>query len=566
MRRYFVVIFCLITTLLLTGSPRARAQDSALPPLYILTAQHTVARLDPADGSLTTISPQDQPVFDFAIAPDGAWYAYRTGANNGMVILNALDSNTGTLLEMNIALPADPSARQTMAWSPDGLALAYVVPDGVRIARLGAGDYGETLFDVVEGPWVEVYWAEPEKLVASTLDAQTNLIHWEINAWTVKPGLDYPARPQPAIMAFLTPQGVTLDNYAVVPNTAGALAFAWGPVAPETVAGMDLPYPLYFLSDDAAGIAQVWQWPVNNAPVRAVTAESTPVLAYAVAPDQAQLAYRVNDRVIAAALDGTARRELGQLDTTQNDATAIAWSRDSAQVAYHDARGVWTVPAAGGQPPRLVAQSARPENSPLDTRVYLSPQWSPDGTRLLVVVGLYEGSFLAVVDPANGAVTDLKIGSASQGRWTSDGRVLTWASGWGYVTPGLYLLDPAAPDAAPVTVLDAHYAVLSTVLGTDSAWYALVGMNPGLGPQFLRVLKTVSLDTPFLPLYGSAGGYLDLPQIAAGWDGPVLAAGLRNLTTDGRGALTIVRLDSGQAVRVQTPGPAWDVQWGSPLP
>jgi hypothetical protein len=151
-----------------------------------------------------------------------------------------------------------------------------------------------------------LYWAEPEKLVVSTLDAQTNLLHWEINAWTIKPGLDTPARPQPAIIAFLTPQGITLENYAVVPGTAGALAFAWGPRTPETVAGMALPYPLYFLSDDPAGIAQVWQWPLNNAPVHPLTAESAPVLAYAIAPDQAQLAYRVNRTLIAAALDGTA--------------------------------------------------------------------------------------------------------------------------------------------------------------------------------------------------------------------------------------------------------------------
>lgn len=576
MRKYSFVIPGLIAALLITAYSPARAQEAAFPlpaPLYILTPQHTVDRIDPADGSLATISPQDQPVFDFAVAPDGVWYVYRTGANSGMVILSSLDGNSGSLLEMDIALPTESSARQTIDWSPDGMGLAYIVPEGVRIARVGAGEYGETLFSVVQGSWVELYWAEPEKLVVSTMDAQTNLLHWENNAWTVKPGLDYPARPQPAILAFLTPQGVTLENYAVVPGTAGALAFDWGPRSPETVAGMSLPYPLYFLADDPAGIAQVWQWPMNNTPVHPITSENAPITAYAVAPDQIQLAYIVGDRLIAAALDGTSRRDLGQIDTGQNAAPHIAWSRDGSQLAYDDSRGVWTVLADGSQPPRIVASSVRSEQAPLDNRVYIWPRWNPDGTRLLVTVGFYEGGVLGVVDPASGAVTDLKTVSAGQGRWTSDGRVLVWASGWGYVTPGLYLLDPAAPDAVPVTVLDSRTPVIDTVLGADSAWYALVGMNPGQGPQFLRVLKSASLTTPFLPLYGSAGGFLDLPQTAAptpSWDGPVLVAGLRAPTYDdrgtGRGQLAVMAMDSGQTVLADTPGPVWALQWGSPLP
>lgn len=581
MNRYRFVIPLLIIGIiagaLIPAYQPARAQDAAFPlpaPLYILTSKHVLIRVDPVNGSQTAISSEDQPIVDFDIAPDGAWYVYRTAANNGAVIISVLEGISGSVLEMGGSMLTETSTRQTIAWSPDAAMIAYLVPEGVRIARLNAGQYGEAMFDTLPGSWVELYWTAPGTLIAGDFQANTTIIRWENNAWKVLPGSDRPARPQPPILSFLTPQGVTLENYTVVPGTAGALAFAWGPLPPPQVESMMLPYNLYFLAQDAAGIAQVWQWPQNNAPARPLTAESTPVITYAVAPDQSQLGYVTGDRVIAARFDGTQRRELAQLVQSAHATHHIAWSPDGSQVAYYDSRGVWIVPAAGGQPPRIVAQSTAPEDPSGNVRLYTWPQWSPDGTRLLVIVALYEGSLLGIVDPNTGQVTDLNSMTTSQAHWTGDGRVITWASEWGYNMPGLYLLDPAAPNAAPLTLLDSRSPVAEAVQGSDGAWYALVGTTAGMGPQFLRVYKSAALNAPFAPLYDSAAGsFTGLPQIAPpapGWNGPVLVAGLRGLIYDeqsfGQGELVITAMDSGTAVRVKTSGPVWDVQWGSPLP
>jgi hypothetical protein len=577
MKRYFLsVIF--LAAVAVWAAPRTltHAQQAVFPlpaPLYILTSQHAVIRIDPATGGQTAISSVGQPVADFDISPDGAWYIYRTTANDAVVV-GQIGGGSGYILEFDESVPPQSSAAQTIAWSPDASAMAYIVPEGVRIAEPGAGEYGEALFSTILGPWIELYWIDPHALIASDQAGQTTRISGSYEHWSVEFVSGVPARPQPPVPSFLAPQGVMLGNTVAVPGTAGALAFDWGPSPLPVVTRMSLPADLYFLAPDAAGVAQVWRLPRTNQSMYAVTAGSSPVTAYAVAVDQGRIAYAAGGRLVTATLDGSDRRELAELESTDFVTRHIAWSLDRTQIATHDSRGLWVVLADGSQPPRLVVSNNLRTTDTGETRVYSSPEWSPDGTRLLVTVGFYEGSLLGVVDVSTGSVTELKGASASNGLWTDDGRVLAWSWSWGYQVPGLYLLDPAAPESPAAVVLGARYPVVATAQGPDGRWYAAVSSVADVGPRFLRMWAADTPGGPFAPRYGDvAGGFVDsAPQIAVpGSDqgGPVLVAGLRSTVYDPQqalftGDLVVVDMQHGAAVQVQATGRVSDAQWGLP--
>jgi WD40 repeat protein len=80
------------------------------------------------------VTPPGQRVLDFAIAPDDNWIAYRT---DDVVTLAPIYGSAAA--QQQIDTQATPSATldltmTTLAWSPDGLTIAYVVANGFRIA------------------------------------------------------------------------------------------------------------------------------------------------------------------------------------------------------------------------------------------------------------------------------------------------------------------------------------------------------------------------------------------------------------------------------------------------
>lgn len=551
----------------------ARAQEGAFPlpaPLYILTSQHELIYVDPANGGQTVISSPGQPIADFDIAPDGEWVVYRTPANN-LVVVTQLTGNSGYVLEFSDAPPPDSSPAQTIAWSPDAARIAYTVPGGVRIAELGAGDYGAPLFSTVQGPWIELYWADSLTLIASDASGNATRISGTQDAWALAAAPDVAARPQPPVPSYLAAGGVVRDGNVLVPGTAGALAFDWGPLPPPVVAAPDgiiaLPADLTFLAADAAGVTQVWRLARAGGPPQALTASATPVAGYGLAPSGDRIAYASGGALVVARLDGAEQRTLAALEGDIRPPHP-AWSPDGTRLTYHDERGLWVAPADGSSPPRLIAQNVLfAENvSPGDVRVYFDPQWSPDGTRLLVGVGFWEGATIAVLDAGTGAELFMANVVTSDSAWTDDGRVLAWVSSWGYQTPGLTLSDPAAPAESPRELLASGTAVLDVCRSEAGVWYALVATSAEIGPQYVRVLAAPALDGRYAPLAAGAGGFASAPQLGvAGQGEPVIVAGLRGMTygEDGRAAGSLVLLDmlTGQMIQVRTAGPVSEVRW-----
>ncbi len=574
MKWYNVLVIGVVVALALAVMP-VRAQDEAFPlpaPLYILTSQHEIIAVDPANGGQAVISQPEQPVIDFDIAPDGEWIVYRTTANS-LVVVTQLAGRSGYVLEFaDGAFPASGPA-QTIAWSPDAARIAYIIGEGVRIAELGAGDYGQAQFSTVQGPWIELYWTATDTLIASDANGQTTRIHGTAGRWSVEVVSGVPARPQPPVPSYLSAQGVVLAGGVVVPGTAGALAFEWGPpplpIVSSVVGMMVLPADLYFLAPDASGVTQVWRLPRDGA-LHALTAERESIASYGLAPDATRIAFVIGDKLVAARADGSARRELATLALQEWRAPRPSWSADATHIAYHDRRGVWVVPADGSSPPRLLAQNVALADgvTPADVRVYYDPVWSADGTRLLVTIGLWEGAIAGIVDVATGVVSSLGGVLASASAWTASGRVLVWNSAWGYQEPGLFLLDPGRPDAPPQSLFTRGAPVFGVQQDAGGRWHVLTARTAALGPQFLFVAVADSLQGPYQPLYGAAGGFAPQPVlgVAVPGQGPDVVAGLRAAhegAGDGMaGDLILVDMSTGGTIQIETPGPVSAVQWG----
>lgn len=575
MRRNLLIVLCLMLAALplLPGRAAAQAPGGGLPaPLYILTADQRVVGLDPVTGDQTPLTPVDQPVADFDIAPDGGWLVYRTPANGPLAIVGEIGTGSGYVLDFQSGLPPETAAGPTIAWAGDASAIAYLVPEGVRIARLSGGPFGEPLIDTVPGgPWDAVFWAEEGYWAVIDSAGAVQAVSFQSGTWAAAAPATPPAPPRVPVEASLTEQGVVLGGGEVVPGTAGARAFDWGPPIPEVVEGLVLPLNLYFAAPDASGVRQVWQLPADGSPARAITAFDAPVASYGIAPGQDRVAAVAGDRLVVADFGGANAAEVAQLQT-QDARLGVAWSPDGARVAFSDGRGVWVVDADGTQPPRLLAQNNLNMDDILAIRVYYEPQWDAVGGRLLVRVGLYEGAIPGVVDVASGVVTELTGGAGSHSylRWADEGRILAWSASYGYVMPGLYRIDPAAPAATAQTILDEQYPVYDVRRDEAGGWYVLIGSSAQMGPQLLRVLTGPSLDGPLNPAFGSAAGaYAERPILGIfGHDaeGALIVAGLRDTTYDNQGrvsgTLVIANLSSGAALQVKTPGPASDLRWG----
>ncbi len=243
------------------------------------------------------------------------------------------------------------------------------------------------------------------------------------------------------------------------------------------------------------------------------------------------------------------------------------WSPDSTQLAYHDQRGAWIIPVDGSQAPRLVAQNVPfGENSqPGEARSYYDPQWHPDGTRLLVVIGLWESSAFGVIDLSTDSLIEMFGVVSSNGTWTNDGRILAWSWYYGYSMPGLFLLDPAQPDAEPVTLLDGE-AVWDVVRGPENSWVAIVSPGIQLGPSLLTVWQAPALDGIFAPVFDrSAGGFAESAYLAT--DGSrFMIAGLHFATQteyeNNSGEIRLIDVSHNTTLRLAEPAPAHTLQWG----
>lgn len=211
-----LMVLILIVYALCAAAPWVSlAQRANLPsPLCALIAFQVVCY----DTAATPhgITPSDQRVTDFTIAPDGQWVAYRAGE---VLQTISVHSTIGGQVDTKAAPPAMLDlTKDTIAWSPDGLALAYTTANGLRIAFLTSGAHPQ-LVNAADHLYVNLRFSPTGTKIAAQADDNT----WNLFTIQSNDSGEYSLRrtrtiDRPADVAWVD------DNAVIVaPETGGLM-------------------------------------------------------------------------------------------------------------------------------------------------------------------------------------------------------------------------------------------------------------------------------------------------------------------------------------------------------
>ena len=274
----------------------------------------------------------------------------------------------------------------------------------------------------------------------------------------------------------------------VVAQTMQALTAVASPApvatsAPPSGTSDLLPHPLYYLNNDSAGFLQVHRLEMDGKTVQQITFEPGNVETYDVSPVDGSVAYTSNNQLLLVEVDGSDRLLLvdgGPLASDESYATSrvgnVAWSPDGKTIAF----------GYGGL--NFYALDTGAINKVLENQVDTTPgiavlregyspkEYAPDGSKLLINIGYYEGGVYALyylsgntlIRSGENAVT------CCEGSWTPDGSAYYAASPYlGMISPGLWRINA---DGKVDTLLDGEFPgplefAQAPILGPDGQLY-----------------------------------------------------------------------------------------------
>jgi len=152
--------------------PHTAHADEALPASLCALIVGRVICYDGQTGTPTPVTPLNDPVTDFSPSPDGLWLAYRAGLpgdTDEPLYLTPIGSHgqafvagTSTVLDPHATPPADLRLNvETLAWAPDGVALAYVTAFGLRVS-VPTG-----IANITDQAYVGLHWSPDGNQIAA---------------------------------------------------------------------------------------------------------------------------------------------------------------------------------------------------------------------------------------------------------------------------------------------------------------------------------------------------------------------------------------------------------------
>lgn len=195
------------------------AQDAVDLPaaLYVLLNEGRIQRYGQGAEGISLVTPEDEFIVDFGVAPNGSWLAYRTETD--LILRDIRDDSSLSVASGDAGAPPVRGRGETIAWSPDGDALAVTTDYGARVYfstlvtvpdALAGIAFNEV--DLREGAFVQVLWSPDGGFLAAEASE---------NVWWIYRREGSALVLHSAIIAAVDAAFVNSSEIVFVPTTGG---------------------------------------------------------------------------------------------------------------------------------------------------------------------------------------------------------------------------------------------------------------------------------------------------------------------------------------------------------
>ena len=242
------------------------------------------------------------------------------------------------------------------------------------------------------------------------------------------------------------------------------------PPSAQPSAGPDglLAHTFYYLGTDNVGLTQVFRIERDGTTRRQLTSEPVNVNDYGVSSANGSVAYVANNQLLFVNADGSDRRVLvdgGPVDENSPFLSVInspVFSSDGQTLAYgYKGLNLYNVLTGASN---LVIENQIEDPSAdfqFPKELYWPERYSPDGSKLLITLGYYEGASAAIYDPASNSLVRLTGAEGAliccdEMEWSADGSsVYSASSAMGMFSSGLWRVD--ASTGAVTTLFSSNF-------------------------------------------------------------------------------------------------------------
>jgi Tol biopolymer transport system component len=315
----------------------------------------------------------------------------------------------------------------------------------------------------------------------------------------------------------------TVDVNVIVSQTMAALT---ANVPASTPTPSLLPRSLYFLAPDAAAHLQIFRLAVDGKTLAQLTSEPADVDSFDVNQKDGRVVYVSNNQMLLINANGSGRQMLldggvkDEINPFLNSIQSAVWSPNGETIAYgYGGLNLYSVTT--GVSNRVLENLLNDIGNGLiiPTELYIPSRYSPDGTKLAVTLGYYEGAGLAIYYPAGNSLVRLTgdegaLICCGEEAWTADGSALYAANpSMGMFNSGLWRVDAASGQTATLIPGDAGDGTFNfadnPILAPDGWLYFFFANRPAsdeyVGREALQLVRAAA--------DGVAGRAVLLPDI-----------------------------------------------------